>query len=1042
MKKRVLPIFILVLSLLPCFGFSVLAASDLGSGYYSNQQLEDQFGKSIPNMMHNYAYDAITVSFSPVMVYFATNSANNTREIETSYMEMNLTDIQLQPGQKKTLHLSGTDTVSEGGQWEDKYTIQRDFEADVTLYIEPLTDQKDSHNLNVQVENIAWTNTMDRFPSSPSLTVLGAEETLSGTPQPPPAFLINESPYPYPYGVMIYLEPEEAMHRNTARATFMIYVTAVKPSAETLALLGGTTGTTPGEDPDPADNPNAPGNGTDQIIDTEADKTPGESEFTVFTAIVLGVAATAASLAGAGVAASAAGSAGDKSVAGTEDGSFQMIIGKDFADALKYGKKQRVWARMMELRKGVPIDRPDLTAEISIFSNEVLVGAASQRGSNMEAEVQIQENAPPEGVISFQYNGGRGLFQNNVHFRLLGKGVIKLVSDKVSLLSTDDKPYELVYELENFTEDEPPLEITASSGVVALDIGKNDKQQTVVRITPGPDADPWDRKSFTKICRCEMTVMDGMTPVKALFEVTVCFEGIGTAFANLPIDELPDDALIECFSDAEKEKREEKALWISLTVMKWDDKRRVLEPDVAKADALAFGFEVHPDFEFKTPESKALAERVVTKANIETRVLPAPPTLQIDRMKKPSAYRLLAAQDPDEGAAPFDIRMTVSCQTDSALDPLALKAQIKPNPDFKGMVRWFLEYPLGSAAADFITLGNVATYHGALDFIESRVYPLNGVPWSANLLWNRDENSHYEHGRLDMMRASYIAIKDHMFPKNADAGEFKKVQTLVHELTHVIEDQHGDYKANAKSERHAYYLQHLSDIAMGLTDMERAGVHCRTDVWYAIHYGYWLNVEPLIIGDIGNIGPWFGGEMKLSVHELFDKYAYHTDTLGGRMDDAQRQAVAQEFQRWYFPGNLSEVDLHRGVPSDAIGRFTDTDGPFKDTEWKFVWNQGVLQSIEATHSDYLFTVENYRWTGGNELKLQLEIKVQEKANSSTSYDFLSATFDGGTFNTAARSFPRVRSFVVHWRSLNEAFHSLLFTKTGSSEATTLLERKK
>ncbi|MDD4296213.1 MAG: hypothetical protein PHC69_04555, partial [Ruminiclostridium sp.] len=279
----------------------------------------------------------------------------------------------------------------------------------------------------------------------------------------------------------------------------------------------------------------------DITIDTDAKKTAGEAGFSVVTAVVLGVAAAAAGLAGAGAAGAAgaagsgaaAGSSGDETSSEEEAASYQMVIGKDFGDALKFGEKQRVWARMVELKNGAPVDRPDLTAGVSIFSKEVLVGAASLRGANMEAEVQIQENAPPEGVISFLYSGEHGTFQNNVRFRLLGKGEIKLASDKINILSTDEKPFELVYELKNFTEEEPPLEITASSGLVAFDMGKNDKQQLVILIKPGPEADQWDHKSFIKPCKCEITAMDGKLPVKAVFEVNVCFEGIGTTYIGI-----------------------------------------------------------------------------------------------------------------------------------------------------------------------------------------------------------------------------------------------------------------------------------------------------------------------------------------------------------------------------------------------------------------------------------------------------------------------------------------------------------------------------
>lgn len=788
----------------------------------------------------------------------------------------------------------------------------------------------------------------------------------------------------------------------------------------------------------------------DITINTDAKKTAGETGFSVATAVVLGVAAAAAGLAGAGAAGAAgaagsgtaAGSSGDEASRDEEAASYQMVIGKDFGDALKFGEKQRVWARMVELKNGAPVDRPDLTAGISIFSSEVLVGAASLRGVNMEAEVQIQENVPPEGVISFLYSGAHGSFQNNVRFRLLGKAEIKLASDKVNILSTDDKPFELIYELKNFTEEEPPLEITASSGFVALDMGKNDKQQTVILINPGSDADPWDRKSFINVCRCEMTAMDGKLPVKAVFDVSVCFEGIGTAYENLAADELEKDALIQCFTEAEKEKRTEKALWVPMTVMKWNEKNRMLEPDPAKADNLTWAYAVHPDFEFKTPESKSLAERVVAKAKLKAERQPAPATLQIDTTKKPSAYRVMAEADPDEGAALFDLRMTVVCEEDATLAPLELTARIQPNPDFKGMVRWFLEYPLGSAAADFITLGDVSIYHAALDFIESRVFPMSGVPWSSNLLWNRSSDSHYEHGRWDIMRESYIAIEDAHFPKGIDANEFKKVQTLVHELAHVIEDQHGSYKVNATSETHAYYLEHLSDVARALTDLESGGSTLQTDILNAINGAYWFNVDTDIIGDISNIGPWFGGKFTVSIHELFDKYAYHADTLGGKMSEMRRHEVEQQFRHWYFPGNLSESAVQTGSTASATGRFTETDGLLKGAKWTFVWNQGVLKSINLAHDDYLITVEDYHWTGGNELKLSLKISIADKNLPSYDYDLLSVTLDGGTFNTAARSFPSVRSFSVTWKSLNDSQHSLIYKKTGFSEMTSWTERKK
>lgn len=774
---------------------------------------------------------------------------------------------------------------------------------------------------------------------------------------------------------------------------------------------------------------------TDIVTNTDAEKTAGESGVSVPAAVVVGVLGVGAAAVGAGAAAA---DDGDDSAA--EQAFYRMVVGKDFGDALKLGKKQRVWARMAEEKNGALIERPDLTQAVTIFSDEVLVGAASMQGANMTADVQIQENAPTEGVISFRYGGEHGSFQNNVRFKLLGKGEIRLAQDKICILSTEAKPFELPYALVNFVEEEPPIEMTSSSGLVSLDIGKNDQKQPVVLISPGPDAETWDHKHFTESCRCEIVAQDGQLPVRASFEVTVCFEGIGTAYEALPIDEVEADALIECFTEADKEKREEKALWIPLTVMKWDEKRRALEPDAARIDALRFTYEVHPDFEFKTPESKTLAERVVPKAKLDARPLPAPVALKMDKMKKPAAFRVMASDDPKEGAAPFDIRITIACDSDRALDPLLLKAQLKPNPDFKGMVRWFLEYPLGSAVAEFITLGSVTTYHGALDFIENRVYPFSGVPWSANLLWLKSESSHYETGRGDMMRKSYIAIKDDSFPKGIGDAEFKKVQTLVHELAHVIEDQHGDYNVDAKSERHAYYLQHLSDLTGGLTDLENATCMIKTEIQRAVQGAYWHCKDPMIVGDLSHIGPWFGGEFSVSIHELFDKYAYHIDTLGGKMDAAHREAVAREFRHWYFPGNLSDSALWKGKGTIS-GHFIETDGPFKGAEWEFVWNQGMLMSIKLAHSDYMFDVKEYYWTGGNELKLKMKALLRHKDGVSGD-DYLSITLDGGTYNMTANYFPEVRSFSAAWKTLNDSNDSLLFKITGFPMERSWVKRKK
>lgn len=774
-------------------------------------------------------------------------------------------------------------------------------------------------------------------------------------------------------------------------------------------------------------------------IDTNASKTEGEVAVSVPAVIAVGVASAAAALAAAGAAGADGSDSGDNSE-NDPKGTFSMVIGKNFGDAIKLGKKVQVSARITELKEGIPIDRPDLTEQISIFSNEILVGAVSVQGNNLTAELQIQENAPPQGILSFHYNGPLAYFQNNVKFRLIEKGQIKLACQKVSILSTDAKPFELVYELIDFLEEEPPLEITASSGFVKLDIGKNDINQPVLLISPGSDAEQWDHSSFTKECTCEISALDGKLPIRASFKVTVCFEGIGTAFEHLKINEIEKDSLIECYTEAEKEKREKNALWLPLTVMCWDDKKRMLEPDTGKANNLVFAFRVDPDFEFLSPQSKKLAEKVVIGANLTAQPQPAPDTLRSDKTKKPAAYRVMTTNDPGEGAAPFDTEMIVTCDSDSALTPLKLKAQLKPNPDFRGMVIWFLEYPLKGSIGKQITLGNIQTYLAALEFIENRVYPISGVPWASNMTWLATRDSHFEPGDGNPLRKSYIAIQDSKFPKGIGSDEFIRVQTLVHELTHVIEHQNGDTRVTIYSERHAYYLQYMSDLTRHLTDIENPSCNQKREAQWAIQAFYKMYTDPEITSDLSRINSWFGAKLDLTTHQLFDLYAYHADTiLSSTIPQAQKDAISALFRSLYFPGNLYGGSMDIG--GKAFGYYVETDGPFKDAQWKFNWNMGSLLDVELTYRDYTFDISSYRWVGGDAMTLQVNTVLKEK-NTKADPDNLLIAVNCGAYSMSGKFFPDVPSFKTKWKTLNQSYNSILYAKTGFTEEGSWAERKK
>lgn len=792
------------------------------------------------------------------------------------------------------------------------------------------------------------------------------------------------------------------------------------------------------------------------VIDTVAKEAAGEESYTIPAAIITGVISGAVAMAAAGAAGAAgAGAAGTvgASTSGAENSSgkqqdqeqkttYKMVISKNFGDAIKYNQEHNIKVRITEYKDGRIIERPDLTQQISIFSNEILVGAVVMEGVNMTAGLSIQETAPPEGILSFHYSGPLAYFQNNVKFRLLGKGQIKFATDKVNILSTDTKPYELVYELINFLEDEPPAEVISSSGYVKLDLGKNDKNQNVLFISPGSDAENWDHTSFTKNCECELSLMDDRLPIRALFEVTVCFEGIGTAYEHLKINEVEKDLTVKCYDDKKKDKREEGAIRIPLTVMSWDEKSRILEPDIAKSSALEFKYSIDPDFEFNSPLSKRNAEKFLTGAKLTEKVITAPDTLKIDKEKKPSVYSVMANDNPSGGAAPFGMNITVFCTKDNAMSPIELKAMIEPKSDFKGMVQWFLEYPDKSSVSKYLKLGDVSIYHGALDFIENRVYPISGVPWKSNMTWLASRDSHYEPGEDNILRKSYIAITDSKFPKEIGKDNFIGIQTLVHELTHVIEHQHGEYKVTDKSETNAYYLQYLSDIGANLTDIENPSGTTKASAKDAIAGFYRLYTDTEIRGSLNNINTWFGAKkLEITSHRFFDMYAYHTDSiLRDGITEEHKNAIADAFQTQYFPGNLSSTFFSL-TEGSIRGYFIETDGPFKGAQWEFRWLQGALLLVALSHNDYTFEISDYRWVGGNEMKLKILANVKEKQSISWQDD-LKIYIDCGTYNMDSEVFFDVRAFSTFWNSLSSSDRSLLYKKTGSINTMSWAERKK
>ena len=204
-----------------------------------------------------------------------------------------------------------------------------------------------------------------------------------------------------------------------------------------------------------------------------------------------------------------------------------------------------------------------------------------------------------------------------------------------------------------------------------------------------------------------------------------------------------------------------------------------------------------------------------------------------------------------------------------------------------------------------------------------------------------------------------------------------------------------------------------------------------------------MYTAPEISGGLGNISNWFGArKLPVTSHQLFDIYAYHAEGyLQEDIPEAHREAISKIFRRLYFPANLSGFYFQVNQESRPSGCFVETDGPFKGAEWSFSWNYGALTDVKLTHSDYTFTINSYRWVGGNEMKVEVMAEVTDK-KSSLSQDNLRIYVDCGTYDMKSEVFFDVRSFTTFWNSINDSNKSLLYSKTGLKQTSSWAERKK
>lgn len=192
-------------------------------------------------------------------------------------------------------------------------------------------------------------------------------------------------------------------------------------------------------------------------VDTRADKDQGETSIPLPEALAISILGIGAAITGAG--------SGRSRENNGRKSRYKMCLRKDFGDAIRYDSQSvSVYARIVEITpEGDEIDRPDLTASISIFSGENLSVEGCQMADNYMGALVSARTVPGgpnpgEGVVSIKYTGEAGSFQNNITFRLVGKPYISFPEQGNYLIMTipmllgDEGSYETLVMVNDFME--------------------------------------------------------------------------------------------------------------------------------------------------------------------------------------------------------------------------------------------------------------------------------------------------------------------------------------------------------------------------------------------------------------------------------------------------------------------------------------------------------------------------------------------------------------------------------------------------------------
>lgn len=293
-------------------------------------------------------------------------------------------------------------------------------------------------------------------------------------------------------------------------------------------------------------------------VTTKANSKPGEdSGVAIPIAIVIASAAAAAAL-------GAAGSSGKDE--GGRQSAFRLYVYKDFGSRIKKGAPPvYVYARIAETRPdGMEVDRPDLTAQIRIFSETEGVEATEHGLVNsgavnyMAAAVYIPSDSLPdvECAVAFCFEGEGGTFTERLIFVLVGEPYIEYPAqdhlDAVMLVNAlfgGNDIYEVPFNLCDFAQDLEAGNITVESGsgdlqvsVEKLDVFKF--KAVIVNHTPPIEPDALIASKLTVYMK--ITAQGEKERAESTFIVDLYPEGISVSNAVIEdgcliVDTCPSD---------------------------------------------------------------------------------------------------------------------------------------------------------------------------------------------------------------------------------------------------------------------------------------------------------------------------------------------------------------------------------------------------------------------------------------------------------------------------------------------------------------------